>query len=139
MSLYVLDTDILTLFQNGDATVVQHVLQQPPTELAVTVISVEEQIIGWYTKVRRARKRIEQASAYQRMSDAIRFLSQFQVLSYSEPSMDRYDNLRSALKRMGKNDLRIAAIVLEQNAILATRNVQDFQQVPGLQVVDWSK
>ena len=73
------------------------------------------------------------------MTDAVRFLSQMQILSFPEPAMIRYDKLRSTFKRMSKNDLRIAAIVLEHNAILATRNVQDFQQVPGLQIEDWSK
>lgn len=138
MSLYVLDTDILTHFQNGHSAVVQHALQHPLADLATTIISVEEQFIGWYTKVRNASKRDQQARSYQRMTDAMRFLSQLQIVSFSELAMDRYDNLRSSLKRMNKNDLRIA-IVLEQNAILATANLQDFKHVPGLQIVDWSK
>ena len=50
MSLYVLDTDILTLFQQGDAAVVKHCLAQTLDTLAVTILTVQEQTLGWYTR-----------------------------------------------------------------------------------------
>ncbi|MCG8587611.1 MAG: type II toxin-antitoxin system VapC family toxin, partial [Pirellulales bacterium] len=34
-------------------------------------------------------------------------------------------------------DLLIAATALEHNHTLATHNVRDFKDVPGLDVVDW--
>ena len=57
MSLYVLDTDILSLFDQGHAKVCQRVLLHPYQDLAVTVITAEESISGWYTQLRRAKNR----------------------------------------------------------------------------------
>lgn len=138
MSLYVLDTDVLSLFQDGHAVVVQHVQQHPINKIATTIISVEEQLGGWYAKLRRVKKRDQTARLYQKMTNAVRFLSLLQILSFPEPAIGRYESLRSTLRRLGKNDLRIAAIVLEFGGILVTRNVRDFQQVPGLTIEDWS-
>jgi tRNA(fMet)-specific endonuclease VapC len=139
MSLYVLDTDILSLYQTGHPAVVQHVQSRPADQLAITVITVEEQLTGWYTKLRRAKKRDQLARAYQRLANAVSFLSQLQILPFPEPAIVRYENLRSSHRQLGKNDLRIAAIVLDVVATVVTRNLQDFQQISGLRIEDWSK
>ena len=139
MSLYVLDTDILTHYQRGQPAVVRHVLAHPPAELAVTIISLEEELTGWYTKLRRAKKREQLAKAYQQLTEAVQYMAQFQILSFTEPAIVRYEQLRLAHRNLGKNDLRIAAIVLEHGGILATANIRDFRRIPGLQIEDWSK
>jgi hypothetical protein len=46
MNLFVLDTDTMTLFQHGHPRVTSHVLMRPITELAIAVISVEEELSG---------------------------------------------------------------------------------------------
>ena len=138
MSLYVLDTDIMTLYQYGHPRVAQHVLARPVAQLAIAVISIEEELTGWYTKLRRVRKRDQLARVYQRMADAVPFFARFRILSFTEPAILRYESLRAAYRSVGKNDLRIAAIALEHGATVVTRNVRDFKQVPGLKVEDWS-
>jgi tRNA(fMet)-specific endonuclease VapC len=139
MTPYVLDTDILTLYQEGHAAVVQRVESVPIEQMATTVISVEQQLTGWYTRLRQAKKRDQMARAYERLALAVSYLSQFQILPFPEAAIIRYEGLRAAFRRHDKSDLRIAAIVLELGGTVATRNVQDFQQIPGLKVEDWSK
>jgi tRNA(fMet)-specific endonuclease VapC len=129
MSVYVLDTDIMTLYQRGHPRVVRQVLAHPVTQLAIAVISVEEEL-------RQVRKREQLASVYQRLSEAIPFFARFQILSFTEPAIVRYERLRTAHRSVGKNDLRISAIALEHGATVVTRNSHDFKQVPGLTIED---
>ena len=42
------------------------------------------------------------------------------------------------LKKIGRGDLLIAAVAQARRAKLATRNVRDFQLVPGLRVENWA-
>jgi tRNA(fMet)-specific endonuclease VapC len=139
MSLYILDTDILTLLQNQDPVVVQNVGAHSQVELAITIISVEEQLSGWYRQLRRAKTSEALAHVYDRLTATVQALAGVRVLSFSKSAIQRYDQLRMQRLNVAKMDLRIAAIVLEHSAILVTRNTIDFQRVPGLQLEDWSK
>lgn len=113
MGLYVLDTDTLVLFQVGHAAVCRQVLSRPIDELAVTVISVEEQLSGWYTLVRRAKNTSQLSRAYQRLADTVHMLGCFPVLSFTEGAISRFAQLKSLKLRVKHMDLRIAAIALE--------------------------
>ena len=96
MTLHILDTDTLTLYQSGHAVVVQRIGLCPAEELALTIISVEEELTGWYTKVRQAKKKDELARAYQRLTNAVRFFSRLNILSFCEPAIERYEDLWEA-------------------------------------------
>jgi tRNA(fMet)-specific endonuclease VapC len=65
MSLYVLDTDHLSLYRYGHPEVSARIEATPADQLAVTIITIEEQLRAWYTQVRRARDRNRLARAYQ--------------------------------------------------------------------------
>ena len=138
MSVYVLDTDTLTLFEEGHPTVLQRVEAHSTSDLAITVLSVEEQLSGWYTRVRKAKNDTQLALAYSSLAQAVRFLSRLQILGFDEAAMRRCEQLRKAKIKIGRTDLRIAAVVLEHEAILVSRNLRDFRKVPGLQIEDWS-
>jgi tRNA(fMet)-specific endonuclease VapC len=138
MSAYVLDTDHLTLLRRGDPNVVRRVAAKPATDLAVTIISIEEQFRGWFTQVRKARGADRLAPAYHGLFDVIEMARHIRVLPFSRVAIDRYLELRKLLPRLGKQDLAIAAVALDANATVVTRNTDDFAKVPGLRVEDWS-
>jgi hypothetical protein len=50
---FVLDTNIVSLLQRGNRLVTAHVSSHSPDEVATTVITVEEQLSGWYTLLTR--------------------------------------------------------------------------------------
>jgi len=138
MSLYVLDTDIVTLFRGGHARVCQHVGSHAPAELAITVLTVEEQLTGWYGLLRRVKQPPQLAWAYQQLADSVRFFSLLPILSYSLSAISCYDRLRALNLNVRKMDLRIAAVVLENGGVLVSRNLRDFRRIPNLTVEDWS-
>ena len=138
MSLYVLDTDILTLYQRDHVAVSENIALHDPDDLAISVITVEEQLSGWYSVLRQAKSKPKLARAYSQLATCVESLSNLHVLSFSEACIDRFDSLRAAQISVRTMDLRIAACVLEFGGTLVSRNIRDFSQVPGLVVEDWS-
>jgi tRNA(fMet)-specific endonuclease VapC len=138
MSLFVLDTDLLTLYYRGDPVVVRGVDARPPTELAISVMTVDEQLTGWYTLTRQARRSDEIARAYAHLGDSVVRLANWRILPYTEPAIARVAQLKALRLNVRLMDLRIAAIALENGAVVVSRNLRDFGRVPGLSVEDWS-
>ena len=139
MTLYMLDTDTLVLFQEGNDTVCGRVLSHSARNLAVSVITVEEQLSGWYTLVRRAKNPENLARAYQRLADSVSLLSNLQILSFTELAIARYKDLAGQKLGVRHMDLRIAAVAIEHGATLVTRNRRDFEQIRDLPIEDWSE
>lgn len=138
MSVFVLDTDILSLWQHGHATVTQQVSAHATDELAITIITVQEQLDGWHTRLARAKVRKQIADLYQRLADTVRFLSRVTILPFPEEAIEQFEELQTHKLNIGKMDLRIAAIVLQRRVTLVTRNTQDFARVSSLTMEDWS-
>jgi len=136
--LYIFDTDLLTLYQEGHLAVIQRVAVHTPEQLATTVITVEEQLSGWFTLLRRAAIREKRARAYLRLAETVSFLGQLQIIPFTEAAMDRFESLNEMKLNIGSMDLRIAAIAHQEGATLVTRNARDFRRVPGLVIEDWS-
>ncbi len=51
--------------------------------------------------------------------------------------MDEFESLKQAGIRVGTMDLKIASIVLANDATLLTRNTNVFNRIPGLRIEGW--
>lgn len=138
MSRYVFDTDHLSLYQAGHPCVLQNLMRHIQDQLSLTVISVEEQLNGWQTALRKARDDTRRAEAYRRMALAFESLAGWEVFPFPLPAMTRHAHLLRQHLNIGSNDLKIAAIALERSGTVVTRNARDFARIPGLMWEDWS-
>jgi tRNA(fMet)-specific endonuclease VapC len=139
MARYILDTDIVSHLQNGDPVVLARVAAHPAADVVTTAITVEEQLSGWYTYLRRAARPDQIEAAYTQLIQAVTHLGALPMLTFSQAAIAEYDRLKVLKLNVKKYDLRIAAIALVNNAVVVTRNVRDFGRVPGLVVEDWSQ
>jgi predicted nucleic acid-binding protein len=67
----------------------------PPQCLAVTIITVDEILGGWYTQIRQARDDQQLARAYQALQEALEFTRSIRILPFNLPEIRRYRQLRT--------------------------------------------
>lgn len=138
MSLYLIDTNIFSLYLRKDPVVTSRLNTIRLDEIAVSIITVEEVLTGWFTRIHRAKSREDIAYCYQQASIAVAALSRIRVISYTETAIVRYEMLKAMKLNVSGNDLRIAAIALEFGGIVVTQNVRDFERIPELIIEDWT-
>src|SRR5688572_6862225 len=80
VSLWILDTDTLSLLQRGDAEITRRILLQDPRDVAITVITAEEQIEGRFKSIRNARGRANIAIAYSQLAATLRSIGRMPIL-----------------------------------------------------------
>jgi tRNA(fMet)-specific endonuclease VapC len=139
LSLWILDTDHVSLFQRGHPQIVNRLAEVAPKDISTTVITLEEQIRGRFNMIRRAASPSELILAYRNLHITFDSLKTFEILDFSPATSSIYSFLLKQKIKIGTQDLRIAAIALSVNGILVTRNQRDFAKVPNLVLEDWSK
>jgi tRNA(fMet)-specific endonuclease VapC len=129
MSRYLLDTDWIVDVLNGQEKAIQTVLELAPAGLALSIITYGELYEG-------------AAFAHNpqlALSGLRSFLKGKAILPLTQPSMERFVQIRGSLPRLvrqqiGDFDILIAATYLEHNLTLLTRNLKDFHQIPNLKL-----
>jgi tRNA(fMet)-specific endonuclease VapC len=141
MPMYVLDSDHLSILEwEGPKRewLKARLAQVDPAEVATTIVSFEEQTRGWMAHLARSRTLSQQVSAYARLERHLKAFCAVPVLAFSDAAAIEFSNLRKQHRRTGAMDLKIAAIVLTNDATLLTRNSADFRDISGLRIEDWT-
>jgi tRNA(fMet)-specific endonuclease VapC len=129
---YLLDTNTCIAAIRNNVAVLGRMMNMPPEEMAVAVMTVAELWFGALKSANPARGRA--------VTDA--FLEPFDLLPFDESAADSYASTRRHLQLrgtpIGERDLIIAATALAQGLTVVTNNTREFQRVPGLIVEDWT-
>ncbi len=138
MTLWILDTDHLSLFERGNASIARKLAALPISSIAITVITVEEVFKGRFQQLRRARGQQQILGQYQIMMRTLELVQSLQCLPFDAAAYTQYQKLVDLKLRIGTQDMKIGAIALARQAILATCNRRHFEKIPGLQIEDWT-
>lgn len=138
MIKYILDTDHVSMFQQNHPIVTQKINANNTNNIATTIITVQEQIKGWFSVINRYGNNDKLIWGYTGLSETVKFFNDIQLCDFDKSAYDIYQSLKSQKIRIGTQDLRIASIALSLSATVVTRNHKDFSKVPNLLREDWS-
>jgi len=140
--LIILDTDIISILDSRAGTAFANLARRlgeaEVDRVCVTIISFEEQMRGWLSYIAASRTISRQVEGYSRLRRMMRSYQQQEVLDFDSSAADQFEQLKRQRIRIGAMDLKIAAIAIEKDALLVSRNLRDFKRVPGLRVEDWT-
>lgn len=141
MSIYILDTNIVTLLQHENNQIIQHIRAIDSSSIFVTTITLEEQLKGRLAIINKCNSNQNLqglASAHRNLKLTQEYFCKLNLLEFNEAACECYQKLRQQKIKSGSQDLRIAAIALVNRAIVVTQNRQDFEKVPDLSIEDWT-
>jgi tRNA(fMet)-specific endonuclease VapC len=139
--MIVLDSDIVTLISYGRTEKLQQRIAavQESEELAVTIITRMEILRGRFDSIVKAADEDELLKAMDRFQSSRRLLNSFRLLEVNEDAAQHFKHLLKAKKKpKRRGDLLTACIALAHDALLVTRNIKDYKDVPGLRVENWA-
>ncbi len=141
--MIILDTDCLSLL-NREKILESSALRRKldtfsPDDIYTTIITFEEQMRGWLAVIAKAKTPEQQIFGYGRLHISLEAYRNTKVLDYDENAAKVLADLKSQKIRIGTMDLKIASIAISRKAILVSRNLKDFENVPNLVVHDWTQ
>ena len=111
-----------------------------PVAWAAGVISFQEQVSGAMKLIKGRSADAGTVRGYDLLDAYRRFYGRVPVPPFDSTAAAEFTRLEkdSAARRVGTNDLRIAATASARGLTLPTRNAKDFARVPGLRFEDWT-
>lgn len=101
------------------------------------IVAAEESLQGWISYVAKHKAGDAQFYPYKRLQAAIEALNKFGMLPFDHDAIAVFHRLQAQRIRIGTMDLKIASICIAHDALLLSRNLVDFEKIPGLRVENW--
>jgi tRNA(fMet)-specific endonuclease VapC len=117
LSLWILDTDHVSLFQRGHPQIINRLAKVATTDISITVITLEEQTRGRFNMIRRVTSPSELILAYRKLHITFDSLKSFDILDFSPTASSLYSSLIVQKIKIGTQDLRITAFTKCRGAI----------------------
>ena len=112
-------------------------LETAQPDVFTTIVTIQETTQGWLAEINRRKPGRDQLRPYAQFSRAVGLFGKITILPFDEECADVFHHLQDDRIRVGTMDLKIAAICLAHDMMLLTRNLVDFDKVPGLRVENW--
>ncbi len=129
---YFLDTNICVYYLKGKNRAIKtNLLSKHPDEIKIPVVTKAELLYGAEKSKKRAENR----------EKILEFLLPFEIIPFTDGDVETYATIRNELETAGRiigpNDLLIASIVLSNDGILVTNNQKEFANVKTLSLENW--
>ena len=102
-----------------------------------TVVNAQEIAVGWCALINRLPAGTPQLDAYRQFKNSLQLLIELSLLDFDAESAIVFHQLQASRLRVGTMDLKIAGICLAHDILLLSRNLRDFEKIPGLRVENW--
>lgn len=127
---FLIDTDICSAHLRRPAKLAHRFLQHTG-QIAISAVTLAELYAGAY----------KHSQANRLLGLIADLLQEVDVLDFDAACAMQFGQVRGALLRQGMSvptaDLMIASAALAHNLTLVTHNTADYQNIPGLRLVDW--
>ncbi len=137
--MHILDTDTLTHLHAGNPKVIENLKRLDDSDVKISIITRIELLRGRFEFLLKASDKIQLVRAQELLYRTDELLFQIPILGIDEKAAFQFEKLSKIkkLKKIGRADILIASITLANRAVLVTRNLKHFKQIPELIVTNW--
>ena len=134
MALFIVDTNVMSAIMRGDQEAEQRLLQQPRNAVYLAQPVIAEISFG-LARLPRSRRKTDLVRRFDLLASVL------PRAEWTDETSQSFGSTKADLEQRGQRlddfDIAIAAHALALGAAVATRNVQHFSRIRGLEVATW--